>query len=274
MDLVLSTREFLPIFLGLFALSFTVVAQESCEVDGGSQPSVGQAMLQKQSARMAHAFDMDQPKGRIVDINIGCNFNPMPAKEGNFLLLVDPLPDVCSSLSQKFKTNTDVAVLCCAISNYTGSATFLRYNTNGQSSSLSSTMEGKTFKFPLDSKDTVIVLEGAEVLGDLIRKQNQIERLKTDMQGYDLTTLKNLRPLLQTEGQIIHIKSECFFDTDAGRQQYQGVDNSCHEMLDYLRSLGYTAKLGQDSFQEHKIWGDVYAYKTPALDFLDLQMWG
>ena len=154
MDLVLSTREFLLIFLGLFALSFTVVAQESCEVDGCSQPSVGQAMLQKQSARVTHAFDMDQPNGRIVDINIGCNFNPMPAKEGNFLLLVDPLPDVCSSLSQKFKTNTDVAVLCCAISNYTGSATFLRYNTNGQSSSLSSTIKGKTFKFPLDSKDT------------------------------------------------------------------------------------------------------------------------
>ena len=83
MDLVLSTRKFLPIFLGLFALSFTVVAQESCEVDG-------QGMLQKQSARVKHAFDMDQPKGRIVDINIGCNFSPMPAKEGNFLLLVDP----------------------------------------------------------------------------------------------------------------------------------------------------------------------------------------
>jgi len=269
MELLLSSRGFLPIFLGLFALSFTVVAQESCEVDGCSQPSVGQAMLQKHAMpRVTHAFDMDQPKGRIVDINIGCNFSPMPAKEGNFLLLVDPLPDVCSSLSQQFKTNTDVAVLCCAISNYTGSATFLRYNTNGQSSSLSSTING-TFDFPVDSKDTVIVLEGAEVLGDLIRKQNQIERLKTDMQGYDLTTLKNLRPLLQTEGQIIHIKSECFFS-----EQYQGVDNSCHEMVDYLRSLGYTAKVTQDSFQEHKTWGDVYAYKTPALDFLDLQMWG
>ena len=270
MDLVLSTRKFLPIFLGLFALSFTVVAQESCEVDG-------QAMLQKQSARVTHAFDMDQPKGRIVDINIGCNFSPMPAKKGNFLLLVDPLADVCSSLSKKFKTNTDVAVLCCAISNYTGSATFLRYNTNGLSSSLSSA--GKTSDFPLDGKDTVTVLEGAEVLGDLIRKQNQIERLKTDMQGYDLTTLKNLRPLLQIEGQIIHIKSECFFDTDEGRQQYQGVDNSCDEMLDYLRSLGYTAKVAQESHHKihkfkHKAWGDVYAYKTPALDFLDLQMWG
>ena len=267
MDLLLSTR--LPIFLGLFALSFTVVAQESCEVDGCSQPSVGQAMLQKQSALVTHAFDMDQPKGRIVDINIGCNFSPMPAKDGNFLLLVDPLPDVCSSLSQQFKTNTDVAVLCCAISNYTGSATFLRYNTKGQSSSLSSPITGSKGDFPLDSKDTVIVLEGAEVLGDLIRKQNQIERLKTDMQGFDLTTLKNLRPLLQIQGQIIHIKSECDFE-----QLYQGAHNSCHEMLDYLRSLGYTAKVVQDSFQEHKSWGDVYAYKTPASDFLDLQMWG
>ena len=224
-------------------------------------------MLQKQSALVTHAFDMDQPKGRIVDINIGCNFSPMPAKEGNFLLLVDPLPDVCSSLSQQFKTNTDVALLCCAISNYTGSATFLRYNTDGQSSSLSPTKAGSKHRFPLDSKDTVIVLEGAAVLGDLIRKQNQIERLKTDMQGFDLTTLKNLRPLLQIKGQIIHIKSECFF-----QEQYQGVNNSCDEMLDYLRSLGYTAKVV--SLKKHKRWGDVYAYKTPALDFLDLQMWG
>ena len=182
------------------------------------------------------------------------------------MLLVDPLADVCSSLSKKFKTNTDVAVLCCAISNYTGSATFLRYNTNGLSSSLSST--GKTFDFPLDGKDTVIVLEGAEVLGDLIRKQNRIERLKTDMPGYDLTTLKNLRTLLQIEGQIIHIKSECFFDTDEGRQQYQGVDNSCDEMLDYLRSLGYTAKVAQESHRKihkfkHKVWGDVYGFPGP-----------
>ena len=146
---------------------------------------------------------------------------------------------MCSSLSKQFKTNTGVAVLCCAISNYTGSATFLRYNTEGKSSSLSPTVAGITnHDFPVDSKDTVIVLEGAEVLGDLIKKKNQIERLKTDMHGYDLTTLKNLRPLLQIQGQVIHIMSECFF-----KPLYQGVPNSCDEMLDYLQSLGIPQKL-------------------------------
>ena len=258
MDLLLGTRR--PIFLGLFALSFTVVAQKSGEVDDCSQLSVGKTVLQKQSALVTHAFDMDQHKGRIVDINIGCNFTPMPAKEGNFLLLVDPLPDVCSSLSQQFKTKTDVAVLCCAISNYTGSATFLRYNEKGKSSSLAP-IAGTKWDFPVDSKDTVIVLEGAEVLGDLIRKQNQIERLKTDMQGFDLTTLKNLRLVLQIQGQVIHIKSECFSDAE-----YEGVNNSCHEMLDYLQSLGYAAKVDSDG-------ANVYAYKTPALDFLDKKSW-
>ena len=255
----------LLIFLG-FALSFTVVAQESGEADDCSQLSVGKATLQRQSALVTHAFDMDQPKGRIVDINIGCNFSPMPAKEGNFLLLVDPLPDVCSSLSQQFKTNTDVALLCCAISNYTGSATFLRYNTKGQSSSLSPTIAGTKHHFPIDSKDSVIVLEGAEVLGDLIRKQNQIERLKTDMQGFDLTALKNLRPLLQIQGQVIHIMSECMFEP-----YYEGVNNSCHEMVDYLRSLGYTAKVRS---RKHATAGNVLAYKTPAVGFLGRHMWG
>ena len=175
---------------------------------------------------------------------------------------------MCSSLSKQFKTNTDVAVLCCAISNYTGSATFLRYNTEGKSSSLSPTVAGITnHDFPVDSKDTVIVLEGAEVLGDLI-KENQIERLKTDMQGYDLTTLKNSRPLIQIQGQVIHIMSECFF-----KPLYQGVPNSCDEMLDYLQSLGYTAKVDVVP-AKHTSAANVLAYKTPASDFLDLQMWG
>ena len=75
---------------------------------------------------------LDDPHDRRIDINIGANYSPMRAEGNNFLVLVDPLSDVCDFLRASTRSNPNAAVLCCAVSNYTGHATFLRYNKKGR----------------------------------------------------------------------------------------------------------------------------------------------
>ncbi|CAE6915273.1 unnamed protein product [Symbiodinium sp. KB8] len=43
--------------------------------------------------------EIDVPSGQVVDINIGTNLSPMKSVGDNFLLQVDPLPDVCDKLN-------------------------------------------------------------------------------------------------------------------------------------------------------------------------------
>ncbi|CAE7237269.1 splA [Symbiodinium natans] len=218
-------------------------------------------------------FSIDKPSGRVVDINIGTNFSPMRAEGNNFLVLVDPLPDVCEYLRKGSHSNTDVAVLCCAVSNYTGHATFRRYNRDGLSSSLSSTTAGTTHaRFPVEDEITVVVLEAATVLRGYLARKNTLHKLKTDMQGMDLTTLRNLEPILSMPDQVPHLMSECCFPDDQGRQVYQ-IDNDCKAMVAYLQSLGYTTKFEADSAMDRAGWGNVYAYKHPATTFLRTEAW-
>mmetsp|Transcript_44989 Transcript_44989/g.93060 ORF Transcript_44989/g.93060 Transcript_44989/m.93060 type:complete len:126 (+) Transcript_44989:80-457(+) len=55
--------------------------------------------------------EIDAPSGQVVDINIGTNLSPMKSAGNNFLVLVDPLPDVCDKLKSHVHDNTHVAVL-------------------------------------------------------------------------------------------------------------------------------------------------------------------
>ena len=221
--------------------------------------------------QMPVTFAIDRPENRTVDINIGSNFSPLPLSGNHFLVVVDPLPDVCAFLSEKFHSNRNVAVLCCAVSNYTGYATFRRYNKKkGVSSSLAPTTGGTSHgKFRVLGNTTVIVLEAAVLLGTLVAKQNRVNKLKLDMQGFDLTALRNLNRILRMPDQILHLKAECFYPNDHGKQIYQ-VDNSCKTMETYLQSLGYIA-VAQPVGRE---WGDVVAYKYPATSFLEEAEWG
>ena len=114
------------------------------------------------------------------------------------------------------------------------------------------------------------VLEAATVLRGYLAKRNKVYKLKTDMQGYDLTTLLNLKPILSMPEQVVHLKSECMVPNAEGIQLYH-VDNNCATMLDYLHSLGYTAQL--QLAKHDKEFGDVYAFKGPAVTFLSEQEW-
>ena len=103
------------------------------------------------------------------------------------------------------------------VSNFTGSTTFRVYNSHGLSSSLAKTTKGTSHeRFKPTKILTVIVLEASALLGGLVAKQNRIGTLKTDMQGFDLTALRNLW----------HIQVRMFFYTE-GRE----ADLSCRQRL-------------------------------------------
>ena len=212
--------------------------------------------------------EIDVPSGQVVDINIGTNLSPMKSAGDNFLVLVDPLPEVCDKLKSHLHDNKNVAVLCCAVSNYTGTAHFRRYNVGGLSSSLTPTTKGTRHeRFAVTANITVKVMKAADIVGAYLAKGNRVYKLKTDMQGSDMTALENLRPILSKPDQVTHLKSECFIPNAQGKQDYQ-IDNNCVSMKAYVESLGYTAKLVHGQTQ-----GDVYAFKAPATDYLDLQEW-
>ncbi|CAE7375450.1 unnamed protein product [Symbiodinium necroappetens] len=67
--------------------------------------------------------EIDVPSRQVVDINIGTNLSPMKSAGDNFLLQVDPLPDVCDKLKSHLHDNKHVAVLCCAASGATPTST-------------------------------------------------------------------------------------------------------------------------------------------------------
>ena len=228
------------ILFGVLGLSFLFgVLGLSFRKEAAAAVDIKPSLARYPSSFSVPSFVYDAPRNRTVDVNIGTNYSPMPLTAGHFLLLVDPLPAVCEFLSTKYRANSDVAVLCCAVSNHTGSATFLHYGGGkGASSSLASTATGTSHgRIRIREKNTVIVLEAAQVIGGLLTNHNSIFKLKTDMQGYDLTALRNLREILSMPNQMVHLKSECFIPNAQGKQIYQ-IDNACEEMRIYLETLG------------------------------------
>ena len=85
---------------GLGTLSVAVLLMGRVPYVTAEKPVINLGLQEKHMPRMQQpnpayptypSFNMDQPQGRTIDINIGTNFSPMPKTQGNFLL-VDPLP--------------------------------------------------------------------------------------------------------------------------------------------------------------------------------------
>jgi len=216
----------------------------------------------------------DAPSNVLVDVNVGTNLSPMPVYGGHYTILVDPLPTVCNSLIAKFASDPGVCFLCFAVANYSGTAELKIYNgkKKGVSASLSSVSKGTSHEGFASNVvlQPVFVMRALPIISEVISKNVAIERLKLDMQGHDLSVLRDIYPILAEEGlaKVHHIKAECFYPNSAGKQIYE-VDNSCQSAVQYLQSLGYTAKLERSTDE----WGDVYAYKAPATDYLPESAW-
>jgi FkbM family methyltransferase len=212
-------------------------------------------------------FNDDQiPPNTVVDVNIGTNYSPFDTQDDRYRILVDPLFGVCDSNA---KLMNNVTAFCFAVSNYTGFATFNEYNErNGESSSLSEVAVGTSHeKFPILSKRTVLVLEAVVLFTAIHRANTHIHRLKLDMQGHELTTLKNIKSLLRVSNLVVHVKSECFCPNKNGLQIYQ-IDNSCENMSVVLQDAGYATKWECSASE----WSDVIAYKKGVgTDFLSVE---
>ncbi|CAE7293881.1 splA [Symbiodinium sp. KB8] len=171
-----------------FVLATAVWCRISCKIKLSDNPSVAKS-------------EIDVPSGQVMDINIGTNLSTMKSAGDNFLVLVDPLPEVCHKLKSHLHDDKHVAVLCCAVSSYTGTAQFLRYNVGGISSSLTPTTKGTSHdKLAFDEKITVKVMKIADIMDAYSAKRNRVYKLKTDMQGSDMTALENSGQYFQ--GQI------------------------------------------------------------------------
>jgi hypothetical protein len=205
-------------------------------------------------------FPLHQP----VDVNIGTNDSPFDTQEGRHRILVDPLFEICESNS---KLTEKVTAFCLAISNFTGFASFKEYNDRGLSSSLAQVADGTSHeRFQILSQRTVLVLEARLFFGAIWERCGEIIRLKLDMQGYELTTLMNIQHLLH-KNFIHNIKAECFCPID--NKQIYRVHNDCHDLDALLQGAGYTTKFDCTPPLDST---DIYAYKSPAVDFSGV--WG
>jgi FkbM family methyltransferase len=204
------------------------------------------------------------PPNTVLDINIGTNMSPMRAQDGRYRILVDPLFAVCDNNA---KMTTGVSAFCMAVANYTGFATFNEYNPRegtGRSSSLAHVQPGTSHeRFEVLSKRTVLVLEAAVLLSAIQRKNTQIHRLKLDMQGFELSVLTNVLPLLRDSDLVVHVMAECFYPNKDGLQIYT-IDNSCEKIAALLKNAGYVTKDRGGT----KEYSDVVGYKMGlAADF-------
>jgi hypothetical protein len=157
-----------------------------------------------------------------------------------------------------------------AVANYTGFATFNEYNPRegtGRSSSLAHVQPGTSHeRFEVLSKRTVLVMEAAVLLSAIASKNTTVHRLKLDMQGFELTVLKNIASLLSGDDSnlVIHVMAECFYPDENGLQIYT-IDNSCEKIAALLTDAGYVTK---DRGSSSKEYSDVVAYKKGmATDF-------
>ncbi len=204
------------------------------------------------------------PPNSVVDMNIGTNYSPFGPQDNRHRILVDPLFGVCDSNA---KLTDGVTAFCFAVSNYTGFATFNEYNEHGgQSSSLAEVSPGTSHeRFPILSKRTVLVLEGAVLFQSILQKNTKIFRLKVDIQGFELTLFRNIQSLLRNSDSVMHIKAECFCPKPTNGKQFYQVDNDCTKMEEVLHEAGYMTHWHCQGGGQ----SDVIAYKKgAATDFL------
>lgn len=228
-----------------------------------SEPSPASAVFLSEDTMIKFNWFNDDliPSKAVLDMNIGTNYDPFGPQDDRYRILVDPLFGVCDSNA---KLTSNVTSFCFAVSNYTGFATFNEYNGKGVSSSLAHVQGGTSHGgFDIVSKRTVLVLEAHILFTAIHSKSTQIFRLKLDLQGYELTVLRNIQTMLRDTELVVHVMAECFNPNEAGLQIYE-VDNSCEKISTLLKDVGYVTKIVVASAE----WGDVIAYKVGvATDF-------
>lgn len=211
------------------------------------------------------------PEANIIDVNVGTWIDPMQRRPGRGLVLVEPLFRTCEQLaiSTTLASDPEILLLCMALSNYTGFATFQEIFKGGVSSSLAPVMPGSSHgNYKTISRRTVQVMDGISFF-QMLRQGRpllEVECIKLDMQGLELTLIRNLAPLLTDPHFVFyHFRIEC---SCPGRPIYQ-MDNDCTEIDSIFVLAGYTVSQDYVTYcasRPKNEWTDLRAWKDIEID--------
>jgi FkbM family methyltransferase len=173
---------------------------------------------------------------KAVVLNFGSSFNPVdppPGDDSVSAIAFEPLIDVCGKIERKERLH----LVCAAVSDRTGMSVMHRYNSGGISSSLAEASYQAKWNDDASRGDgeKVIVptLSFTDVL-NAIPRDIHIWYLKTDMQGYDLQSLKSAGEEVR---RIHYIKTEVMY---RNLKSFAGSDNDfCRHWIPYMTYLGY-----------------------------------
>ncbi len=195
----------------------------------------------------------------MLDVNIGTNYDPMKRRPGTGLVLVEPLFRICENIS--LTLDADTTLFCMALSNTTGFQTFYELSANGVSSSLAHVKPNSSHgAYKTTSRRTTLVMDGIAFFLMLLdtRPLLTIECLKLDMQGFELTLLRHMAPLLtDARFDFRNVYAEC---TCPGRPIYE-VENDCSDLDAIFTRAGFTVS------REYK----AYCARNPKYEWTDVK---
>lgn len=207
------------------------------------------------------------PSATTIDVNIGTSYDPMVRRADRGLVLVEPLFKICEHLSTSAALAADPETLlfCMAISNVTTFAAFIEFHNDGVASSLAELKSAANIK--AISRRNVFVMDGVAFFLLLLndRPHLTVECLKLDMQGFELTLLRHMEPLL-TDARFTfnNIFAECMCPN---RPLYKNVENGCDHIAALLTHAGYIVAPDHVTHCSMKPkppheWSDVRAWKA------------
>ena len=177
------------------------------------------------------------PTVKDVLVNVGSSVDPMMLGEQYGpcarTIAIEPITP-CT-----IPENPQLTVLQAAVSDHAGIQKMKYYNGNGVSSSLATASFTEFWNDPtVNKRYGEIFLVPAVTLTEVITaipETSKVRLLKTDMQGYDFTSLQAAGPSIVDR--ISHVITEVWFDDI---HSYNVRNDLCRDFIPYMSHLGYT----------------------------------
>jgi FkbM family methyltransferase len=180
-------------------------------------------------------FDIPPTTKKIV-INVGSNLDPImpPESFGPCALAIAIEPIVGCQIP----LHRQLSVIHAAVSDQPGVQSMRIYNANGLSSSLAKPSVGQSWNENKSRGDGTLRLVPVITLTSVIHaipESVEIALIKTDMQGFDFTAIKEAGEALKKR--VTHLKTEVWFDDV---YTYDAKNDLCRDWMPLMAKLGYT----------------------------------